>query len=53
MPDKKTETEAPQVEPGRYTEPREKNDPGHKDAGQLYVEEQQANAEKKSKKGDA
>ena len=42
-------TDKPVVETGRYTEPRAKNDPGHKDAGQLYVERDEAQREEAEK----
>ena len=37
--DKTTKTTETTVERDRYTEPREKADPDHKDAGQQYVEQ--------------
>jgi len=42
-------TDKPTVETERYTEPREKNDPDHKDAGQLYVERDEAQREEAEK----
>ena len=40
-----TETERTTVEPGRYTEPREREDPEHRDAGQQALDEQKDDAE--------
>lgn len=42
MADRESKTETKPVERDRYTEPRERDNPDHKDAGQLYVERRRA-----------